>query len=134
MTLWSIWKARNQVVWKGEEFNPKQVVEAGASVMRGWREMQGVETQRPEAGGFRATATAVRWRRPVEGGIKLMWMWCWMKDKVKELGARWHGIVRVKLYKGEVQCVKQIGEYYRSGGSQRSSVVGKTDGLAKCGG
>ncbi|CAH9117778.1 unnamed protein product [Cuscuta europaea] len=65
-TLWRIWKARNDVVWRGDQSNFDQVIAAGAATMHRWRTAQEVDGQLPQARDARP-----RWSKPAMGVIKI---------------------------------------------------------------
>lgn len=71
VTIWSLWKARNEMLWEEKDTSPAQVVGRSEALVHEWTFYNSREIDlRPSlATGAGSNASSITWRKPHHGFI-----------------------------------------------------------------
>ncbi|CAH9124076.1 unnamed protein product [Cuscuta epithymum] len=66
--LWSLWKARNEVVWRHNKMDHRAVMNCGAATLKGWQDAQ---LPGGKKGGCKRLNSREKWQQPPVGCVKI---------------------------------------------------------------
>lgn len=70
MLAWSIWKNRNEIVWKQKGKDYEEIVKSGVQVLNNWESAQDKSFD-PSIGFLTQSDGDVHWRQPQQGAVKV---------------------------------------------------------------